>query len=83
MVSNCGPYGAFVAVRLSICSKSCFQAGECAVATTRYLADRLNLPTRAGWRLRPAAAALGHPFEAFETPLLTLLHPLSGPAETE
>ncbi|MFF2128698.1 PIG-L deacetylase family protein [Streptomyces olivochromogenes] len=37
----------------------------------------------AGWRLRPAAAALGHPFEAFETPLLTLLHPLSGPAETE
>ncbi|MEU0030782.1 PIG-L family deacetylase [Streptomyces sp. NPDC006335] len=36
-----------------------------------------------GWRLRPAAAALGHAFEAFETPLLTLLHPPSLRAEKE
>ncbi|RRR85987.1 PIG-L family deacetylase [Streptomyces sp. RP5T] len=37
----------------------------------------------AGWRLRPAAAVLGRPFEAFETPLLTLLHPPSDSAEEE
>lgn len=30
----------------------------------------------AGWRLRPSAAAAGRVFEAFETPLLTLLHPV-------
>ncbi|MEV7085921.1 PIG-L deacetylase family protein [Streptomyces sp. NPDC093085] len=28
----------------------------------------------AGWRLRPSEAATGHAFEAFETPLITLLH---------
>lgn len=32
----------------------------------------------AGWRLRPAAAAAGRAFEAFETPLLTLSHPALG-----
>ncbi|WP_239515969.1 MULTISPECIES: PIG-L deacetylase family protein [unclassified Streptomyces] len=32
----------------------------------------------AGWRLRPAAAAAGRSFEAFETPLLTLSHPALG-----
>ncbi|MFD8963475.1 PIG-L deacetylase family protein [Streptomyces sp. NPDC059568] len=29
----------------------------------------------AGWRLRPSAAAAGRAFEAFETPLVTMLHP--------
>ncbi|WP_328912505.1 MULTISPECIES: PIG-L deacetylase family protein [unclassified Streptomyces] len=29
----------------------------------------------AGWRLRPTASAAGRAFEAFETPLLTLLNP--------
>lgn len=33
----------------------------------------------AGWQLRPTAAAAGRSFEAFTTPLLTLLHP--GPDE--
>ncbi|QXE38403.1 hypothetical protein KQY30_33400 [Streptomyces sp. GMY02] len=32
--------------------------------------------TAAGWRLRPSDAAAGRAFEAFETPLLTLLHPV-------
>ncbi|MFF1418965.1 PIG-L deacetylase family protein [Streptomyces sp. NPDC058280] len=30
----------------------------------------------AGWRLRPSDTAAGRVFEAFETPLLTLLHPV-------
>ncbi|MEU8889860.1 PIG-L family deacetylase [Streptomyces sp. NPDC048442] len=40
-----------------------------------YTRDRA---AAAGWRLRPADTAAGRRYEAFETPLLTLLHPLAG-----